>query len=143
MPDRFSVIHTERSDAVARLGRWLGLLRCAIGVSALVAPTLPATPWVGRVEAERSSVRLFTRTLGGRDLALGLGAVLAPDTSQGLSSWTSLGALADAGDFFATAVAFNKLPKLGRWLILTTTLMAAIVGAGLGLLLSARERETI
>ena len=51
------------------LGRTLGALRTAIGMGALVTPSLPAAPWVGVYEAKRASVRLFGRTLGGRDLA--------------------------------------------------------------------------
>ena len=128
---------------VERIGRGLGLLRCAIGLSALLAPTLPARPWVGKDEARRVSVRLFARTLGGRDIALGLGAIVAPNTERGLSSWIQLGALADAGDFLATIAAFRRLPKLSRWLILVLTLGAALVGGGLGRSLSMSNAEMV
>ncbi len=130
------------NDTVVTLGRGLGVVRCAIGLSALVAPTLPARPWVGEHEAKRSAVRLFARTLGGRDLALGLGAMLAPNTRRGLSSWVTLGALADAGDFLATVLAFKQLPRWSRWLILSITLGAAVVGGGLGAMLARDSART-
>ena len=133
----------NRAGIAAPLGRGLGMLRCAIGISALVAPTLPARPWVGGEEAERTSVRLLARTLGGRDLALGLGALFAPNTRRGLSSWVTLGALADAGDFLATILAFKRLPRWSRWLVLVLTLGAALIGGGLGQLIEKGAVENV
>lgn len=112
--------------------RNLGFLRVAIGVAALALPSLPATPWVGRDESRRTSVRLFARTLGGRDLALGAGAILSSRETSALRRWTTLGALADLGDFVATLMAFRELPKRSRWLILLLTGGAAAVGIGIG-----------
>ncbi len=126
----------------APLGRGLAILRCAIGISALLAPSLPARPWVGREEAERTSVRLLARTLGGRDLALGLGALIAPNARKGLSTWVTLGALADAGDFLATLLTFKRLPRWSRWLVLIVTLGAALVGGGLGATLAKDAVES-
>lgn len=140
---RMSTVARTDTSIVEQLGRGLGLLRCAIGISALLAPSIPARPWVGQDEADRTSVRLFARTLGGRDLALGLGAMFAPKTGRGLSSWVTLGALADMGDFLATVAAFRKLPRWSRWLILVLTLGTALVGGGLGLLLARGAKDTI
>jgi hypothetical protein len=120
-------------DAVAPLlGRLLGAIRAVIGIAALLAPTLIAAPWVGRKEASRNSVRLFARTLGGRDLALGLGTVVARQERRGLSSWIFLGALADACDAGATVATFSRLPKRVRWLVLALTTAAAISGVAIG-----------
>lgn len=129
------------TSVIEYAGRGLGLLRCAIGICALFLPTLPARPWVGSDEARRTSVRLFARTLGGRDLALGLGAVVAPNSRRGLSAWVLLGALADTGDLLATIAAFGKLPRVSRWMILVLTFGAATVGGWLGLALARRTGE--
>ena len=134
------IVRTNTS-VIEQLGRGLGLLRCDIVISALVAPSLPARPWVGKNEARRTSVKLFARTLGGRDLALGIGAMFAPNTGRELSSWVALGALADAGDCLATIVAFKELPKRSRWLILALTLGAALVGVAMGLVLAKSTEE--
>jgi hypothetical protein len=111
------------------LGRLLAFARIAIGLTALVAPKVPATPWVGSSEAERSSVQLFARTLGARDLALGLGGVTAPNVNGNLRSWVLMGALADLCDAAATVKSFPQLPKISRWFVLASTIGAATVGA--------------
>ena len=50
--------------------------RVAIGLTALAWPAVPARPWVGAA-ADDLAARVFGRALGGRDLALGLGALAA------------------------------------------------------------------
>jgi hypothetical protein len=84
---------------------------------------------VGGAEASRTSVRLFARTLGGRDLALGLGALLAETNRRPVRGWIEAGALADAGDTLATVLVFSKLPRWSRWLILASTVGAVTLGA--------------
>lgn len=104
--------------------------RAALGVVAFVAPSLPARPWVGHGEALRPAVRLFARTLGARDLALGLGALLALRHGGHVRGWVEAGGLADTGDAVATLVAFRDLPRRTRWLVLASTAGAA-AAAGL------------
>jgi len=50
--------------------------RVALGLTALAWPAVPARPWVG-ASADDLAARVFGRALGGRDLALGLGALAA------------------------------------------------------------------
>ncbi|MDP9388535.1 MAG: hypothetical protein M3Q48_11655, partial [Actinomycetota bacterium] len=66
-----------RADDARRYARWLSYGRVGLGVTALVAPRLPSAPWVGDADARRPAVQLFARALGARDVALGLGPVLA------------------------------------------------------------------
>jgi hypothetical protein len=106
----------------------IAVLRCALGATAFVLPTLPAGPWVGRDEARRLGARLFARTLGGRDLALGAGLLVALARDEPLSGWAGAAALADAGDLLATLSSFRRLPPRWRWLIVATTLGAAAAG---------------
>ena len=108
--------------------RVLGLARSMIGANALIAPSVLAAPWVGWANAKPRAIRLFARTLGGRDLALGLGLVIAADKGEPVRGWVQAGALADAGDAMATLIAFSSLPRRSRWLILTLTAGAALVG---------------
>jgi hypothetical protein len=112
-----------------RLAIGLGALRALIGITALAVPTVPAAPWVGSDEAKRPAVRLFARTIGGRDLALGLGAVMAARYDAPLRGWVEAGALADAGDTAATLLGFGELPRRTRWLVLGLTVGAAVAGA--------------
>ncbi len=124
-----------RDRFLARRGRQLALslaaTRAVIGAAALLAPGAPATPWVGGEEARRPSVRLFARTLGGRDLALGLGALLAVRRGRPVRGWVEAGGLADAGDSVATLLAWRSLPRRSRLVVLALTLGAATASAAL------------
>lgn len=117
------------APATARLlAALIAALRCALGISAYLLPGLPAAPWIGRAEARRTGARLFARTLGGRDLALGVGLLAALWRDEPITGWAAAGALADAGDLVATLVSFDRLPRRSRWLIVATTAGAALGG---------------
>jgi hypothetical protein len=64
--------------------------------------------------------------MGGRDLALGLGALRSLGLAdQEARPWLALGGMADAVDALATVVAFGSLPRRTRWGILAMTVGAA------------------
>lgn len=119
----------------------LAVVRIAIGVTALAAPSLVSRPWVG--DARGVTARVLGRALGGRDLALGLGALAAlraippAGTAAGTSAaaagtagaWVGLAALADFLDLVTTAAAWDDEPALGRWLVAISAGGAAAVGA--------------
>jgi hypothetical protein len=109
--------------------------RTAIGVTALASPALIARPWVGGA-ANGAAGRVLGRALGGRDLALGLGALaaLAQRAPAGWSAgragaWVGAGALADSLDVLATAASWDDLPTIGRWLVIMSAGGAAALGA--------------
>ena len=115
----------------------LAAARTAIGVVALTSPALVGRPWVGAA-ADGTHGRVLARALGGRDLALGLGTLAAlqqiplagtdhSDSVAGL--WVGLGALADSLDVLATAIAWDELPSVGRWLVAASAGGAAVTGA--------------
>jgi hypothetical protein len=86
-----------------------------------------ARPWIGDVSTGTAS-RLLARTMGGRDLALGIGALRALTLSdQEARPWVALGGAADAIDALATVIAFGSLPRRSRWGILVLTVGAAVV----------------
>jgi hypothetical protein len=72
----------------------------------------------------RPTDNLLTRSLGIRDVALGMGAIMAMDRGAPSRGWLEAGGLADAGDLVATLLAFRSLPRFGRW-----TMLLAIGGA--------------
>ncbi|MGA3149155.1 MAG: hypothetical protein ABSF33_17025 [Acidimicrobiales bacterium] len=109
------------------LARLIASGRVAVGLAAVTAPTLMARPWIGDASAGTAS-RLLARTMGGRDLALGIGALRALSVSdQEARPWVALGGTADAVDALATAIAFRSLPRRSRWGILALTVGAAVV----------------
>ena len=100
--------------------------RVALGGTALVAPLAVARVWVGD-SADRTSIKLLARTLGGRDLALGVGTLRALSRSDDEGRpWVALSGIADAVDTVATVVAFAALPRRTRWAVLGASAGAAV-----------------
>jgi hypothetical protein len=95
----------------------------------LTIPALPLAPWVGASRRD-PSVRLLARALGGRDLALGLGALLALRSNGPVREWVDAGGFADVGDVVVTLAAFTTLPRWGRWFVLAAA-SGGVVTAGL------------
>jgi len=123
---------------VAQLIAWG---RVGLGVGAIAAPTLVARPWIGG-DATSSGGRVLARTMGGRDLALGIGTLRALSVSDGEARpWVALGGMADAVDALATVVAFGSLPRRSRWGILALTVGAAVVSTRVAVALDAASLE--
>lgn len=114
--------------------RLLAGARIGLGVVAFLAPTLPARPWVG-IDAARPSAKTLARALGARDVALGLGTLLAQRDGSPVRGWLEASALADAGDVAATLISWRSSPRLGR----VGVLLAATGGAAACSLLARRE----
>jgi len=94
--------------------------RVGLGVVAMAAPRLPARPWVGD-DADRPSVKLLSRSMGARDLAIGLGGVVALREGMPARRWIQAGAICDAMDMVGTLIHFRSLPRLGRLFVLAVT----------------------
>ncbi len=101
-------------------------LRVVLGIGAVVRPELVARPWIGHDDGPGTAV--LGRALGGRDIALGLGLLLAANHDGPLRGWTEAAALADTGDVVATLAAFGRLPLRGRLVVLAAAGGAAAVG---------------
>jgi hypothetical protein len=106
--------------------------RVALGLTALAWPAVPARPWVG-ASADELAAQVFGRALGGRDVALGLGALAAlqrPDEEPGSAAvWVAAGALSDALDVAASLASWRDLPRFTRWLVAASAGGAALTGA--------------
>lgn len=126
-----SRLSLDRAGA-RRLAVANGMARSALGVVAFCLPGLPLAPWVGGSSRDQSS-RLLGRALGGRDLALGLGTLVAARSAGPARPWVVAGGLADAGDVVATLLAWRSLPPLGRSAVLAAAaggVLAAAAAAG-------------
>jgi hypothetical protein len=85
--------------------------------------------------------RMLARTMGGRDLVLGLGTLRALSVSDAEGRpWVALGGVADAVDAVAGIVAFSHLPRRTRWGILALTLGAAVISARAAIALDPSTR---
>lgn len=103
-------------------------LRVALGAAALIVPGLAGRAWIGPGAAGRDRA-VMLRALGGRDIALGAGALLGASEREALRRWVALGALSDLVDTIATAAGFAALPKRRRWLVLAACAGAASAGS--------------
>ena len=107
--------------------------RIVVGVSAVAAPGLVARALGGRAKSP-ALTPLFVRMLGGRDIALGLGTMVALDHGAPVRGWIEGSALADTVDCLASLLARDALtPRSFR---ATTGLSGA--SAILGFFLSRR-----
>jgi hypothetical protein len=83
--------------------------RIALGASALVAPRLAARV-MGAGRSPSGTITVLARMVGGRDVALGLGTVIAVDRGKPVRGWLEGSALADAVDCLACLLARKELP---------------------------------
>jgi hypothetical protein len=109
----------------AMIARGLAGGRVGFGVVLTATPLRLTRTWLGR-DAERPGAQILARSLGARDLALGVGT-LAADRDH-LERWLLGGLIADVSDLVAT-LATPSLPPRGR--ILGS--LAAGAGVTLGL----------
>ncbi len=83
--------------------------RIALGVAALAAPRLVGKVMFGRNGA-RGGTGAFARMLGGRDVALGLGVIIALDRGAPVRGWLEGSALADGVDLASSVLARDEMP---------------------------------
>ncbi len=96
----------------------------------LVAPGLAARAWIGD-DAGRPAVKVITRGFGGRDLALGLGVVIALDRGAPVRGWLEASALADVGDLLGTLLAGGSIPASARKAVAALAGGSALTALGL------------
>jgi hypothetical protein len=136
LPAKADVLPLLRRTAAA-----VAAARVGLGVTALARPSAPARPWVG-ASADELGAQVFGRALGGRDVALGLGALAAARQSASAprvaAAWYAAGALSDALDVAVTVTAWDRLPRFTRWLVAASAAGAAVAGAA-GALAALRE----
>jgi hypothetical protein len=99
--------------------------RIGLGVAALLAPGLASRAMFGR-GGSRPATRLLARMVGGRDIALGLGVVIALDRGAPVRGWLEASALADSVDLTACVIARDQIPR-------GTAVGAAVSAAGAAL----------
>jgi hypothetical protein len=113
----------------------ISLARCriAIGAAAVLAPRQAARA-MGGPQAAEGIAPAFARMIGARDVALGLGTVIALDRGKPVRGWLEGSALSDTVDFAACVLARERIPP-------TALRLAAGLGAGsaiIGFFLSRR-----
>lgn len=109
------------------IARGLGLGRIAIGAAIVVAPTRFMRGWVGEV-ASLPGAQTISISLGARDLAVGVGALLAFERGGNARAWFAAAAVCDAADAFATISRREALPPAGAIGVTALATGAAVAG---------------
>ncbi|WP_424641766.1 hypothetical protein [Embleya sp. AB8] len=109
-----------------------GAARAALGVVALLDPPRVSRPWIG-ADADRTGALVFARALGGRDVALGAGAMYTAVRGEPVRPWALAGAAADLGDTLITCVHRRELPRGRRAFIACLAGGSALLGTALAL----------
>ena len=101
---------------VAQQVKGLAMGRIAIGAAAMVAPKSALKRWLG-AGSDRADTRVLARMAGVRDVAIGVGTLLAVNHDAPVRGWLEAGALSDAGDLLASLMGLRsglpRLPLLG------------------------------
>lgn len=108
--------------------RTMAMARVAFGIVFTVTPGVVLRAWVGRDHAATPAVRMLSRGLGARDLAIGVGALLALRHDAPARGWIEAGVVSDLGDALGIALAARHLPRFGA----IGGLVAALGAAGAG-----------
>src|SRR6202034_1801749 len=93
----------------------MGWLRAAVGVALIAAPAVPMR-LSGREEPTGASV-LLMRTIGIRDLVLGLGTVVAARSAEtgDVARWNAAALASDSLDTLVSLASFRSIGKRDAW----------------------------
>lgn len=109
------------------IARFLSLGRVAFGAFMVLAPRRAARLWTGENDESAISA-MAVRGLGARDMAIGMGALVALEEDGDVAGWMRAGAISDAGDALAVLSNFGKMRGLRRWALLATSCTAVYAG---------------
>ena len=104
------------------LARALGWARVVSGTAFMLAPAKSSKLWMGR-DVDSVYTRMAGRSLGARDLALGMGLLTGLRRNTPVRGWLEAGMLSDAIDGFNALRGMRRLPKVRS---------LAILGAAVG-----------
>jgi hypothetical protein len=93
--------------------RVLAIGRVGIGAALLLRPRKAGRPWVGRKAARQRGTQALLRSVGARDIVLGMIALHTLKNPQIGPRWTKTCAAIDAVDAVVTLAAIGDLPLLG------------------------------
>ena len=104
--------------------------RIAVGAAFVLLPGLAGRMWIGS-DAGRRPVKVLARAFGARDLAIGLGVVIALDRGTPVRGWIEAGVLSDAADTAASLLAGGSIHPAIRWPAIAVGASSTAIGASL------------
>jgi hypothetical protein len=108
--------------------RAVAIGRIVFGAAFMLAPGLTGRVWIGE-DANRPAVKILTTAIGARDLAAGIGVLMAMGRGKPARGWLEGIALTDALDFTAALLGRERLPTAQRRIVLALAAGSAIQAA--------------
>ena len=108
--------------------RAVAIARIALGASFVLFPGGALRAWPGGGLAKGPVVTMLARTVGVRDIALGLGTLMAVQHDAPVRGWLEAAMLADAGDAAVILLGFRHLPRMRAVAMLGASVGAAVAG---------------
>jgi hypothetical protein len=108
--------------------RAVAIGRIVFGAAFMLAPGLTGRVWIGE-EAHRAPVKILTTAIGARDVAMGIGVLMAMGRGKPARGWLEGIALTDALDFTAGLLGRERLPTAQRRIVLALAAGSAIQAA--------------
>jgi hypothetical protein len=109
------------------IAKALSWARCGAGAMLMMAPRRSVRTWTG-LEADEPQTRMAARSLGARDLAIGVGTLFAISHGAPVRGWIEAGMLADACDAVGGLISLPNVPKLRDLLFTATSGASAFLG---------------
>ncbi|MBA2272620.1 MAG: hypothetical protein H0W21_01775 [Actinobacteria bacterium] len=109
------------------LATLLGWTRIGVGAAFVMAPAKTSKLWMGE-NVDSVFTRMAGRTLGARDLALGVGLLTAIRRDSPARGWLEAGVLADSVDTFSATVGLRRLPKIRSLLFIAAGAGSVVAG---------------
>jgi hypothetical protein len=108
------------------VARAVALGRIGLGTVFTLTPGLALRAWPGDGSHDHAVSRFLARSTGGRDLAIGLGTLLALRKDTPVRGWLEAGMLADGVDAVAILAVARSVPR-GRALLAFASAAGAVV----------------
>jgi hypothetical protein len=108
----------------------ISIVRLGIGAGFFFFPRKVGRLWSGEGDTSATS-KMALRSLGGRDMALAIGTLVALENNGNVRGWLEAGALADASDAASVLTNWSDQPGFRRWLSLASSIGATVVGINL------------
>ncbi len=109
------------------LAQTLSLLRLVTGAVLFVAPRRAVRVWLGDREPSPTLIAA-ARSVGVRDMAIAIGALVALDRETEVRGWLEAGAMADTGDALTMLAAWRHLSPWRRLVFFSSASGAAYLG---------------
>ena len=105
--------------------RAVAIGRLVFGAAFMLTPGLTGRLWIGPA-AHQGPVKVLTAAIGARDIAMGLGVLMAMGRGAPVRGWLEGIAMTDALDFTVALLARDRLPRGQRRLVLALAGASAI-----------------